>query len=481
MALTFEEAYTRLAEHGQEHVLRFWEKLNEKERAILLQQIEEIDFHTTDHLIERWVLNEPETEHFNHIEPVPVIPPVDPSRPDAREAKDTGEEALRAGRVGLLLVAGGQGTRLGYEGPKGAFPIGPLTGKSLFAYHAEKIRNIQRRYDCILPWYIMVSEANAEATRAFFEQHQFFGLNPTDVTFFVQRMVPCVDERGKFMLEAPYRLARNPNGHGGVIPAVVENGISKDCLRRGVDTLSYFQVDNWTVQVADPYFIGYHLLRGGEMSSKVHRREGPREAVGVHCLCDGVYRVIEYSALDLYPQLLETTPDGMPVYYAGNSAIHILNVPFIERVYAAYRQFPWWRAHKKIPFLNETGELIKPDKPNGYKFETFVFDALRFIRHKPIALEIRRHGEYTPIKQLRGENSVEAARQAMSDYWGEWLEAAGWSVPRDDKGHVSVLIEISPLFAWSKDELVQKLQGKPDKITGNVSITSDGALETSVG
>lgn len=476
MTLSYEQAYRLLADHGQEHVVRFWDVLDKEGRDHLLAQIGEIDFALTDRLIAQWVSSEPPPERFARIEPVRAIPPVDPARTDAREARDAGEEALRAGRVGLLLVAGGQGTRLGYHGPKGAYPIGPVTGKSLFAYHAEKIIHLQRRYGCVLPWYIMASEANAAQTLEFFHRHSFFGLHSRDVVFFRQRMVPCVDMSGKLMLEAPDRLAMNPNGHGGVIPAVVENGIAKNCRERGVDTLSYFQVDNWAVKPGDPFFIGYHVLRDGEMSSKVHRKDSPREAVGVHCLCDGEYRVIEYTALDLYPQLLETDANGAPRYYAGNPAIHILDLGFIERVYGDYVRFPWWRAHKRIPCLNDRGELVKPDQPNGYKFETFVFDALRFIRHEPIALEIYRQGEYTPIKQLEGPNSVRSARQSMSDYWGQWIEAAGYAVPRSPDGHVSIGIEVSPLFAYSKEEFGERAAGRSWQFDRDTAIEPDGEM-----
>ncbi len=461
--MAFDEKQLRetVESNGQGHLLRFWGDLDNAGRERLATQIGEIDFRLMNRLIEQWVKNEPEEESFDSIDPVPTIGVADPARPEAREAWDAGEEALRAGRVGLLLVAGGQGTRLGFDGPKGSYPIGPVTGRTLFEYHAAKIRNLQKSYGCTLPWYIMVSEANGPATRAFFQKHDWLGLRERDITFFTQRMVPCVDDLGRFMLEAPDRIATNPNGHGGSIPACVERGITADCRERGVDTLSYFQVDNWAVKVADPYFIGYHVLAGGEMSSKNHRKNEVREAVGVHCMCDGEYRVIEYTALDLYPQLLDTAADGSPKYFAGNPAIHILDTGFIERVYANYDAFPWWRAHKKIPHLNDAGEMVKHDKPNGFKFETFVFDALRFIRHKPVALLINRAGEYTPIKQFDGPNSVVEARKAMADYWGGWLDAAGCPVPRGADGRVSVPVEISPEFALLKDEFVEKAKGRP--------------------
>lgn len=471
--MTFEEARRTAEAFGQEHLFRFWDELNGTERNELLGNIADIDFPRMQSLIEQWVLNEPAPERFQHIEPVPVITL---DAPDTGEAWDAGEAALRAGRVGLFLVAGGQGTRLGFDGPKGAYPIGPVTGKSLFAYHAEKILNLRRRYGCILPWYIMVSDANAAATEAFFAQHDFFGLGRAHVRFLRQRMAPCVDREGRFMLEEKHRLAMNPNGHGGCIPAMAENGVLANARERGVDLLSYFQVDNWAVKVADPRFIGYHVLRGAEMSSKNHRKNTPREAVGVHCLCDGKYHVIEYSELDIYPQLLETDAKGGVVYYAGNPAMHMLSVDFVQRMHDHFDAFPWHRAFKKIPFIDASGTLVKPEKPNGYKFETFVFDALSFIRHAPVAVEIERKGEYTPIKEFKGDNSVVAARQSMNRYWAEWLEAAGSAVPRREDGACAIDIEISPAFALYKEEFISKSAGHIWDTQNSLAIAADETI-----
>ena len=468
------EARRRLDAYCQGHVLRFWDRLDKTRKTALLEQVSEIDFPLVTRLTDQWIRSKPAPETFKHIVPIPVIPKADLSRPDAREAWDAGEEALHQGRVGLFLVAGGQGTRLGFPGPKGAYPIGPVSRRSLFAFHAEKILNIQRRYWCVLPWYIMVSDANAVATETFFREHDHFGLNPKDVFFLRQRMVPCVDEQGRFILETPYRLAMNPNGHGGCLPAMVENGVIENARSRGIDTLSYFQVDNWAVKVADPFFIGYHLLRHAEMSSKNHRKNEPREAVGVHCLCDGGYRVIEYTELDLYPQLLETDEEGRVRHYAGNPAIHILSVDFVSRIHDRYESFPWHCAHKRIPYVNDDGILVEPRKPNGYKFETFVFDALRFIRHEPVALEIGRPGEYTPIKSFDGPNSVKRAWETMREYWAEWFQAAGHRVPRDDRGNVAVQIEVSPQFALSKQEFLTKTNGWSWPDTGDLAIGPDG-------
>lgn len=474
MALAEPEARRRLEQYGQEHVLRFWGALNEGHRAELLTQIGTVDFPLMARLIDQWVHNQPAPESFEEIVPVPVIPKARRGRPDADEAWEAGEEALRSGRMGIFLVAGGQGTRLAFHGPKGAYPIGPVSKRSFFAFHAEKIHNLQHRYGRTLPWYIMVSEANEAATEAFFRGHEFFGLRAADVTFCRQRTVPCVDEQGRFMLDAPHHLAMNPNGHGGCIPAMVENGVLDDARGRGVDLLSYFQVDNWAAKVADPFFIGYHVLRNAEMSSKCHRRNDPREPVGVHCLCDGQYRVIEYCELEIYPQLLDTDAEGRVVYHAGNPAMHILSLDFIERVYEQYDSFPWHRAHKRIPYIDAHGNQVRPDAPNGYKFETFVFDAVRFVKHAPVALEVDRPGEYTPTKQLDGISSVQHTRRTMREYWAAWLEAAGCSVPRDGAGNVTVDIEISPRFALSKQEFLSKTKHSHWPSEGPLAIGPDG-------
>ena len=466
-SISIEEAQSRTEQHSQSHVLAHWERLSPAQRENLAQQVLNIDFSLLNRLVDRWITNPQPPENFDSIAPAPVLPraTADSSRTETFEA---GEEALRSGRIGLVLVAGGQGTRLGYSGPKGAYPIGPISGRSLFAYHAEKIHNLQTRYDCTLPWFIMVGESNEDATKTFFREHGYFGLREEDVFFFKQRMVPSVDAEGKLLLEDRDRIAMNPNGHGGCIPALVESGLLAEARGRGIDTLSYFQVDNWAVKVADPYFIGHHVLGNSEMSSKVHRKSAPRESFGVFCLCDGVLRVIEYTELDIYPALLETNTDGSPVHSAANAAIHILSIDFLERVYERFDEFPWHCAHKAIPHLDAQGNLVTPDSPNAYKFETFIFDALRYATRTPVVLEIDRLGEFTPTKQLTGPGSVEMARQDMTRYWNQWLDAAG--CPPDENR----VVEISPQFALTKEEFVEKSKGIRWPERGDIAIGPDG-------
>ena len=461
----------KLEAYGQEHVLRFWDELSATERENLSGQIEAIDFDGVARLTRKWVLGTPEETRSSVIEPVEVLPIADSSQPAAKEAWERGEEALRAGRVGLILVAGGQGTRLGFDGPKGTFPIGPISGRTLFEYHAHKIVNVQNRYGCTIPWYIMVGETNEAATVAFFREHVFFGLSEENVIFFKQAMMPCVDEDGKFMLESKGALAMNPNGHGGCIPALMENGIIRDARERGVDILSYIQVDNWAVLIADPYFIGYHLPGGGEMASKVKRKTKPNESSGVFCRQDGTVGVIEYTEFDIYPQLLDTDASGHAIHFAANAATHVLSTDFVERVYAAYDQFPWHSSHKKITYIDEQGSRVEPESPNGYKFETFVFDALRYAEQEPVLLEIDPLEDFTPTKQMTGPGSVEEARASRTRYWRAWLEAAGCTTPLD-----GIQIEISPAFAISIEEFVEKAQDLAWHDSGDISIDSDGTI-----
>lgn len=461
----------RIERYGQGHVLAHWDTLDEGERARLLGQIESIDFELLGGLVNDWVLGSSSGQNFESITAAQVLPPILDGGAGNDEAFAAGEDALRAGRVGLVLVAGGQGTRLGYDGPKGAYPIGPISGRSLFAFHAEKIHGIQRRYGCVLPWYIMVGETNEAATKAFFEEQDYFGLNRDDISFFKQRMMPCVDEAGKFILSSKGSLAMNPNGHGGCIPALVENGILDDARGRGIDTFSYFQVDNWATRLGDPHFIGYHLLNDGEISSKANRKENLRDAAGVFCVRDGVLRVIEYTELDIYPALLEVDGDGEMIHFASNAAIHVLSVEFVQRVYDRYSEFPWHCSHKKIPFLNEAGELVEPEELNGYKFETFVFDSLEFAERENVVLEIPKLGETTPTKQMSGPGSVEESRANMSEYWGGWLKEAGCT--RDLTG---VTVEISPAFALDDEEFVERARGFDWPVEGDIGIGPDGAF-----
>lgn len=440
---------------GQEHVFRWWDDLSGSQQDSLLNQLRDIDFTLLKELRKRCV----ESSHQNAIrevlEPVEVVPiPWSMEQRRAAEAaEEVGEEWIRCGKVAVFLVAGGQGTRLGFDGPKGMFPIGPVTGKSLFQLHAEKILAASRDYGVAIPWYLMTSETTDEETKKFFQRHRFFGLDEEDVFFLKQRMIPALDEKGRLILDRKDHIFTSPNGHGGSLLALMESGAFGDMKRRGVEVLSYFQVDNVLINLMDPVFIGYHVRAGAEMSSKMVRKRDPGEKVGIFGRAGGILKVIEYS--DMSKADMEArNPDGSLKYDAGSIAIHLMNADFVDDEVRGGFKLPYHVAHKKIPYLDENGERIFPERPNGYKFETFIFDALGHTI-RSVIMEIVREEEFSPVKNREGEDSPETARRDLTNLFSGWLESAGVSVPRKEDGNVDGLIEISPLFARNKESFLK--------------------------
>lgn len=453
----------RLDRHGQGHLLRWWDELTDASRKSLAAEIAGIDLERLDDLIAELVHGEAAAAiEPDRVRPIEVIrlPQTDGERVARRRAIEAGSDALANGEVGVILVAGGSGTRLGYDGPKGTFPIGPVSSASLFQIHCEKIVALGRRHGKVLPFYIMTSPENHEATVAFFERHDRFGLE--HVRFFVQGQMPAVDRlTGKILMASKDHVALSPDGHGGTLAALAATGAgsSPSCLEdmrdRGIRTLFYFQVDNPLTQIADPAFIGLHRQAEAEMSFKVIEKLSPEEKVGVVVAVDGRPQVIEYS--DLPPQLAGLRePEGRLELSAGSIAIHVLERSFIERI-VAQKNLPFHRAIKKVPCIDEAGRPVKPDEPNGVKFEQFIFDALPHAERWAI-VETDRATEFEPLKNSVGPDSPATVHQKMSDLFGNWLEQAGAMVPRRADGSIPFGIEISPLFALDAPELRSKLE-----------------------
>ncbi len=454
---TEQELRDRFRDAGQGHLIDHLESLSGEAREGFAEALAGIDL---DWVAARRAQYEGEqTAEAIHAElqPAPVIrlPETDEDRRARDAARAAGEDALRAGRLAAFVVAGGQGTRLGFDGPKGAFPFGPVTGRTLFRIHAEQILARADRYGVAIPWYVMTSDANDQATREAFAADGYFGMRPEDVMFFRQEMVPAMDFAGKLILEAPGRLAMSPNGHGGSLFALARSGATADMKRRGIDTISYFQVDNPLVTICDPVFAGHHIQADAEMSSKVLEKNCPEEKVGVVCYRDGKLSVVEYSDLD-EKNMYARDDAGRLKYWAGSIAIHMLDVDFVDRVGSGAGQLPWHTAIKKVPCLDESGETVKPDEPNGVKFETFVFDALP-LADGSVTLEVARENEFAPVKNPTGVDSVESARALMSDYAARLLEAAGVTVPRDADGAPKAAIELSYRFALDAEQLRAKI------------------------
>lgn len=426
----FEAIRDRFEAHGQAHVFAFWNSLDAAAQRRLASQAAALDLDIlADAFRSASALRAPGPRR---LEPLPIrrLPEHGGPSSDLAEARALGETRLRDGRVGVLVVAGGQGTRLGFDGPKGAFPVGPLSQRSLFGLQAQKLAGHARRYGRSLPWYVMTSPATDLAARALFREHGHFGLRPEDVFFLRQRTVPCFDFEGRLMLEAPGRIAESPNGHGGVATALAESGAFEDMQQRGIEQLAYSQVDNPLVRIADPTYLGLHVAAGSEMSCKVIAKRDPLDRVGHVALVDGRPGVIEYT--EIAPADRDRRgADGELVLWAGSIAIHVFDVAFLRRCARdAERVFPWHGSAKKIRCLDRAGQPVRPSEPNGIKLERFVFDALPEAR-RYLVVETPRADEYEPIKNAHGSESPESARRALVSLYRRWLLEVGLETPPD--------------------------------------------------
>ncbi len=453
----------RLARHRQDHLLRFWNDLDEPAQAQLLAQVSAMDFERIDNLVAKLVRgSESSVPPIESVGPVEVfgLPQTDAERSARRLVAEIGHDALSRGEVAVVLVAGGSGTRLGFEGPKGTYPIGPVSGASLFQIHAEKIVALGRRFGRPIPLYVMTSPENNDITQQFFDDNNRFGLS--HLRLFVQGNMPAVDsETGRVLLATNDGLALSPDGHGGTIAALNAKGPDggpscfDEMASLGIKTLFYFQVDNPLVKIADPAFLGLHLQAKAEMSFKVIEKVRPDEKVGVVVTVDGMPQVIEYS--DLPAELAERRePDGRLQLWAGSIAIHLFELAFLQRLASGEISLPFHRALKKVPYVNEAGELVQPSAPNAVKFEQFIFDALPLAARYTL-VETDRKVEFEPLKNATGPDSPATVRARMSENFAEWLETAGATVARASDGSVPFGLEISPLFALDANELKTKI------------------------
>jgi UDP-N-acetylglucosamine/UDP-N-acetylgalactosamine diphosphorylase len=467
------ETYRRA---GQGQVFAFFEQLAPHEQRRLLDEAQEVDLAEVERLTRTLLAKDAAAGlDLTGLEPAPYE-----KRPEHggdaaawAKAKAAGEDALRAGRVAAFTVAGGQGTRLGYDGPKGTFPVTPVKQKPLFQVFAEKIRAAGARYGKQLHWFIMTSHANHAATEDFFAERKFFGLDRGRVHFFRQGRMPAVNFDGKIMLETRCSIALSPDGHGGSLRALERSGSLDLMQAEGVDTLSYFQVDNPLVRAIDPAFIGWHVLRRSEMSSKMVPKAYAEEKVGHFCTQRGRTVVVEYSDLPMAMQR-ETDAGGQLRFLAGSIAIHVLDREFVRRIArsgagasagenTSAGSLPFHRADKKIATIDAAGNPLKPEKPNGVKFEMFVFDALPFARN-PVVIETLRADDFSPVKNAEGVDSPATCRADQLRQFTRWLRMNGATVETDPTGLPRATIEVSPLFGYDEDSFAdgwKKLSPKP--------------------
>ena len=425
--------HEQLVAFNQEHVLAFWDELADSEKENAANQIQSIDFNLFALLQSKQI-----DAKSKQIEPCEIL---------ALDAtyKKQGVASIENGEIGILTVAGGQGTRLGWSGPKGTFPATPVTGKSMFQLIAEQILCAAKKYKTTIPWYIMTSIENDSATRSFLIDNNCFGLNRTDIFIFTQGEVPAVDTDGNMLLETKSTIAMNPDGHGGVLSALRQSGGLDEMSTRGIKYLSDVQVDNPLANAIDPNFIGLHLSEksSAEASSKCVLKIDPDERVGVFCKANGNLEVVEYSDLPK-DKANECDGDGKLVYAGGSIAMHIFTVEFLQRI---ADDLPWHKAHKKVPCINlQTGEHCKLESPNAYKFEKFVFDVLPLASNS-IVVETKRDEEFAPIKNTTGQDSPETSHNMQRERATSWLRSRGVAISG------GAIIEISPLAGACAEDL----------------------------
>lgn len=439
---------------GQGHVFDYFSELSADQQEQLLAEAGEIDLSEIARLKHDLIDGDAAAAlDLSDLEPAPyeALPENGGDAAAWRAAEQAGEKALRDGRVAAFTVAGGQGTRLGFDGPKGTFPITPVRQATLFQVFAEKIQAAARRYECAIPWLIMTSHQNHEATVAFFADHDYFGLGTDQVRFFRQGRMPAVDPAGKIMLATKGSIAMSPDGHGGSLRALDRSGALSQLEEEGIDTISYFQVDNPLVRCIDPAFIGWHLIRGSEMSSKMVPKAYASEKVGHFCAQRGRSVVVEYSDL---PEEMQSETDpttGGLRFIAGSIAIHMLDRDFVKRLAGGGDDLalPFHLARKKIPTLDTRGQAVTPTEPNGIKFEMFVFDALPFARN-PVIIETRRENDFSPVKNAEGVDSPAACQADLLRQYTRWANQEGAEIAVDDTGLPHFTYEVCPSFGYDE-------------------------------
>jgi UDP-N-acetylglucosamine/UDP-N-acetylgalactosamine diphosphorylase len=449
---------------NQQHLLRFWDELPETSRQQLAAQIEKIDFALIDSLY-RGDVDQPDwSELARRAEPPAAVRLSARAKPDATnslgfsstQARHRGIEALAGGEVGVLLTAGGQGSRLGFDKPKSLFPIGPISGASLAQIHIEKVRATANRYGRPVPLYLMTSPVTHDDTVKFLNAHNRFGLAEDDLFVFCQGTMPAVDAKtGKLLLEAKDSLFLSPDGHGGTIAALEKTGAIEHMRRRGIKHLSYLQVDNPLAPICDAELVGCHLLAGSELTSLAVAKTSPHDKLGNFVMIDGRLHVIEYSDFPNDVAERQDAARGL-AFWAGSVAIHVFDVAFLERSLQLKDSLPFHIAHKKAEYIDDAGNLVEPKEPNALKFERFIFDLLPHAK-RPIVIEYAEEESFAPLKNAPGapKDTPEYVQSFMFDQHRRWLEAAGATVAP------GVAVEVSPLAALDAEDLMKRFAAHP--------------------
>nr|AZM68712.1 UDP-N-acetylglucosamine pyrophosphorylase [Heortia vitessoides] len=463
--MSYEKLQQVLAAHGQEQLIKFWPELAENERELLANDILKLDFSEVNETFRRAteatkIILEKTNDDLKpipetHYESVPNL-----TCKKVEEYENIGLEEISEGRVGVLLLAGGQATRLGFGHPKGMYDVGLPSKKTLFQIQAERIVRVQQmateKYgkEGKIIWYIMTSAHTMGPTKDFFKSHSYFGLNEEDLVFFEQGRLPCFDFEGKVLLDEKYHLSSAPDGNGGLYRALKNQGILHDISRRGVKHLHAHSVDNILIKVADPIFIGYCKSKDADCAAKVVSKSSPSEAVGVVCRVNGHYKVVEYSELT-DEAAHRRNQDGRLTFSAGNICNHYFSSQFLMKICDFESKLKLHVAKKKIPYVDESGVRQKPMEPNGIKMEKFIFDVFEFAENF-ICLEVARDVEFSALKNADSakKDCPSTAREDLLQLHRRYIRDAGGDISDD------VDVEISPLLSYGGENLEDLVKGE---------------------
>ncbi|EDU47536.1 UDP-N-acetylglucosamine pyrophosphorylase [Pyrenophora tritici-repentis Pt-1C-BFP] len=439
------ELKSKYQKAGQEQVFAFYDKLSASEKATLYEQLSNFNPDYINEITERALHPAQSEATETKLEPLPenaTSSVLDSSQGDLDQWYNSGLELIAENKVAVVLMAGGQGTRLGSSAPKGCFDIGLPSKKSLFQLQGERIRKAE-----IGP--------TRGPTADFFAKHDYFGLKKENVVIFEQGVLPCISNEGKILLESKSKVAVAPDGNGGLYQALIQSGVVADMGKRGIQHIHAYCVDNCLVKVADPVFIGFSASKNVDIATKVVRKRNAKESVGLILQKNGKPDVVEYSEISTEDAEAKDSKDSeLLKFRAANIVNHYYSYKFLESIPEWAKKLPHHVARKKIPFVNtETGETVKPEKPNGIKLEQFVFDCFPFLTLEKFAcMEVKREDEFSPLKNARGtgEDDPDTSKQDIMTQGKKWVQAAGATVVSEDPKDG---IEVSPLISYGGEGL----------------------------
>lgn len=407
MIENFEQTKKILKYQKQEQILEY--PIRNKEE--FANEVLKINFEQLNKLYDKAIKNE-KVEN-SKIEPIPYIEKDKLSEEEKEHYKKIGENIIRNNEYAVVTMAGGQGSRLGHDGPKGTFDFGLENHKSIFEVLCDRLKEAYKKYNVYIPWYIMTSRQNNEDTINFFKKNNYFGYSKENVYFFKQGELPVLNDQGKLMLNKEGNINTAADGHGGVFISMEKEKITENMKQRGIKWVFIGPVDNVLIKMIDPIFIGIcqdkNVLAGGKSIIKAY----PEERVGVFCKKDGKPDVIEYT--EISKEMAEMKNDkGELVYAESHINCNVFNIDIIEKI--SKNKLPYHSAHKKIEYLNKEGQVVKPEEPNAYKFEAFIFDAFKMLDEMTI-FRVKREEEFAPIKNAEGKDSPETALELYKNFY----------------------------------------------------------------